>query len=70
MFYYYFNKGGKSPTIIDESCQNLEISVKRIIAGKFLNAGQVCISPDYVYCHEKVFFNSIYFYINEISKII
>lgn len=39
--------GGKSPTIIDESA-NLEKAVKKIIFGKFTNAGQTCIAPDYV----------------------
>ncbi|MBO3097078.1 aldehyde dehydrogenase family protein [Gelidibacter pelagius] len=39
--------GGKSPTIIDDSA-NLETAVKRIIYGKFTNAGQTCIAPDYV----------------------
>ncbi|MBA6152215.1 aldehyde dehydrogenase family protein [Gelidibacter maritimus] len=39
--------GGKSPTIIDDSA-NLGTAVKRIIYGKFTNAGQTCIAPDYV----------------------
>src|SRR5690606_27087071 len=39
--------GGKSPTIIDDSA-HLETAVKRIIYGKFTNAGQTCIAPDYV----------------------
>ncbi|MCK7589763.1 aldehyde dehydrogenase family protein [Subsaxibacter sp. CAU 1640] len=39
--------GGKSPVIIDESA-NLEKAVKKIIFGKFVNAGQTCIAPDYV----------------------
>ena len=39
--------GGKSPVIIDDSV-NLERTVKKIIFGKFLNAGQTCIASDYV----------------------
>lgn len=39
--------GGKSPVIIDESC-NIELAAKRIAWGKFLNSGQSCIAPDYV----------------------
>ncbi len=39
--------GGKSPTIIDDSA-NLEKAVEKIIFGKFTNAGQTCIAPDYV----------------------
>ncbi|MCH4887595.1 aldehyde dehydrogenase [Acidaminobacter sp. JC074] len=45
--------GGKSPTIVDKSA-NINIAAKRIAWGKFLNAGQTCIAPDYVYVHEKV----------------
>lgn len=39
--------GGKSPTIIDDSA-HLEKAVEKIIFGKFTNAGQTCIAPDYV----------------------
>jgi aldehyde dehydrogenase (NAD+) len=39
--------GGKSPTYIDASA-NLEVAARRIAWGKFLNAGQTCIAPDYV----------------------
>jgi len=45
--------GGKSPAIVTESC-NMEVSVKRLVWGKFLNAGQTCIAPDYVLVHKKV----------------
>ncbi len=38
--------GGKSPCIIDKSAK-LEIAARRIVFGKFLNAGQTCIAPDY-----------------------
>ncbi|HLV38970.1 aldehyde dehydrogenase family protein [Xanthomarina sp.] len=39
--------GGKSPTIIDDA-SHLEKTVKKIVYGKFTNAGQTCIAPDYV----------------------
>lgn len=39
--------GGKSPTVIDSSA-NLADTAKRIAFGKFLNAGQACVAPDYV----------------------
>lgn len=45
--------GGKSPCIIDETA-NLELSAKRIIFGKILNAGQTCVAPDYILVHNKV----------------
>ena len=41
--------GGKSPTIVDETA-DIDIAAKRIAWGKFLNAGQTCIAPDYVIC--------------------
>lgn len=47
--------GGKSPTIIDESVTDLELATRRIIWGKCANAGQTCIAPDYVLCHEKYY---------------
>ena len=45
--------GGKSPVIIDESVTNMEVVARRIMWGKCANAGQTCIAPDYVLCHEK-----------------
>jgi aldehyde dehydrogenase (NAD+) len=39
--------GGKSPCIVD-STSNLDITAKRIIWGKFYNAGQTCVAPDYL----------------------
>ena len=45
--------GGKSPVIIDDT-SNLDKAVKKIIFGKFLNAGQTCIAPDYVLINESI----------------
>ncbi|WP_181350020.1 aldehyde dehydrogenase [Thalassobacillus sp. CUG 92003] len=45
--------GGKSPAIVDSDA-NLKLAAKRITWGKFTNAGQTCIAPDYVYVHEDV----------------
>jgi aldehyde dehydrogenase (NAD+) len=39
--------GGKSPAIIDEKV-DLEVAARRVTWGKFLNAGQTCIAPDYL----------------------
>ncbi|WP_280770220.1 aldehyde dehydrogenase [Salipaludibacillus daqingensis] len=44
--------GGKSPAIIMEDA-NLKIAAKRIVWGKFINAGQTCVAPDYILVHEK-----------------
>ena len=46
--------GGKSPCIVDETA-NLKTGVKRIVWGKFLNAGQTCIAPDYIFVHENIY---------------
>lgn len=43
--------GGKNPAIFDETC-NMKVSVQRMVWAKFLNAGQTCIAPDFVYVHE------------------
>ncbi len=45
--------GGKSPTLIDKSCTDLYLAAKRILWGKFSNAGQTCIAPDYALVHEE-----------------
>jgi len=39
--------GGKSPCVVDRSA-DLELAARRICWGKFLNAGQTCVAPDYV----------------------
>lgn len=39
--------GGKSPVIIDRSA-DIDLAAKRIVFGKFINAGQTCVAPDYV----------------------
>ncbi|MCX2719202.1 aldehyde dehydrogenase family protein [Lentiprolixibacter aurantiacus] len=45
--------GGKSPTIVDQSA-NLKTAARKIAWAKFMNAGQVCISPDYLLVQESV----------------
>lgn len=45
--------GGKSPVIVAPSA-NLEVAARRIVWGKFLNAGQTCLAPDYIYVHESI----------------
>ncbi|MCL4131090.1 UNVERIFIED_CONTAM: hypothetical protein GTU68_041248, partial [Idotea baltica] len=43
--------GGKSPTIVDQSA-NINVAARRIAWAKFMNNGQICIAPDYIYVHE------------------
>jgi aldehyde dehydrogenase (NAD+) len=45
--------GGKSPVYVDKSAK-LSVAVKRLLAGKGMNNGQTCISPDHVFVHEAV----------------
>ncbi len=45
--------GGKSPCIVDASA-NLAVSARRIVWGKFFNAGQTCVAPDYVLAHQAI----------------
>lgn len=45
--------GGKSPTIVDKSAK-IDLAARRIAWGKFLNAGQTCVAPDYVYVHKSI----------------
>ncbi|WP_210128663.1 MULTISPECIES: aldehyde dehydrogenase [unclassified Staphylococcus] len=45
--------GGKSPAIIDESA-NIKVASERICFGKFTNAGQTCVAPDYLLVNRKV----------------
>lgn len=44
--------GGKNPCIVDETAK-LQLAAKRIVWGKFINAGQTCIAPDYILVHQK-----------------
>ena len=45
--------GGKSPCIVDESAK-IKLAAKRIVFGKYLNCGQTCVAPDYIWCHRSV----------------
>lgn len=46
--------GGKSPVIVDNTAK-LDVAVKRIVWGKFSNAGQTCVAPDYILVHEDIY---------------
>ena len=45
--------GGKSPCIVDKSA-DIKLAARRIVFGKYLNCGQTCVAPDYIYCHRSV----------------
>lgn len=59
--------GGKSPCIIEDDAK-LEVAAKRIAMGKFLNAGQTCIAPDYLLINEKIKDKFITILIDTINK--
>lgn len=45
--------GGKSPVIVSSKA-DIDVAAKKITWGKFLNAGQTCVAPDYLYVHQSV----------------
>lgn len=45
--------GGKSPCIVHKDAK-VDVTARRIVWGKFLNAGQTCVAPDYLYVHASV----------------
>ena len=45
--------GGKNPCIVDETA-DLEVAAKRIVWGKYINSGQTCVAPDYLFVHSSV----------------
>ncbi|NND26633.1 MAG: aldehyde dehydrogenase [Flavobacteriaceae bacterium] len=50
--------GGKSPCIVDDTVP-INLVAKRLVWGKFLNAGQTCIAPDYLIVHSKIKYDLI-----------
>ena len=59
--------GGKNPCIIDETA-NLKLAAKRIVWGKFLNAGQTCIAPDYIVIQQDMKSHFVDYLKEEITK--
>ncbi|RUT69935.1 aldehyde dehydrogenase [Flavobacterium cupreum] len=59
--------GGKNPCIIDETA-DLKLAAKRIVWGKFINAGQTCIAPDYILIQKNMKINFLSFMMEEITK--
>lgn len=59
--------GGKSPCIIEKTA-NLKVAAKRLVFGKYLNCGQTCIAPDYVFVDETIKEEFMQYVIHEIQK--
>ena len=55
--------GGKSPAIVSKSA-NIKVAAHRIGWGKWVNAGQTCVAPDYLLVHEEIYSD----FIGELSK--
>ena len=59
--------GGKSPTFVCKDA-DLEITAKRMVWAKFLNAGQTCIAPDYVLVEETIKTSFLKAIVRELKK--
>ena len=59
--------GGKSPCIIDET-DNMKLAAKGIVWGKFINAGQTCIAPDYILIQKDMKSHFVDYLKEEITK--
>ncbi len=59
--------GGKSPVIVFSDA-NLKMAAKRIVWGKFFNAGQTCVAPDYMCIESKIYDKFTKYLINELKS--
>ncbi len=59
--------GGKSPAFVTEKA-DLQVAARRIVWGKFINAGQTCVAPDYLYVAENIKAKFLKVLIEEIKK--
>lgn len=59
--------GGKSPCIVDGKT-NIDVAVRRIVWGKWMNAGQTCVAPDYILIEEEYLADFSQALIAEIKK--
>jgi aldehyde dehydrogenase (NAD+) len=59
--------GGKSPAIVDPSA-DIKDSAAKIAWGRFINTGQTCVAPDYIFVHERIFDSFIASLKSEVKK--
>lgn len=64
---YTLELGGKSPAIVTADAP-LARTARRIVWGKFMNAGQTCIAPDYLLVHASIYSQFVEVLIQEIQK--
>jgi len=55
--------GGKSPVVVGKSA-DIKLTATNVMAGKTMNAGQICLAPDYLFIHE----DSVADFIDEAKK--
>ncbi|ODV83764.1 hypothetical protein CANARDRAFT_9327 [[Candida] arabinofermentans NRRL YB-2248] len=60
--------GGKSPAFITSKCGNFSKSIRRMLWGKFTNAGQTCIATDYLLVEDKIYDEVIKIVKDEMTK--
>ncbi len=60
--------GGKSSVIVDDTV-NLKVASKRIAFGKFLNAGQTCVAPDYLIIKDNIKEEFLKYFVEETKQI-
>ncbi len=60
--------GGKSPAIVDDTA-DIELAAEKIVIGKYLNAGQTCIAPDFVLAHETIYKDLVQALVEQASTI-
>lgn len=58
--------GGKSPTVVDATA-DLELAADKILWAKFVNAGQTCVAPDYLFVQETVYKKFLHILANKIA---
>ena len=61
--------GGKSPCIVDSTAK-IPLAARRIVFGKFLNSGQTCVAPDYIFVDKKAESELIFYLKYWINKMI
>lgn len=58
--------GGKSPCIVDKTA-DIGLAARRIVWGKFINAGQTCIAPDFLIVHNSIIDDFLLLLVKEIE---
>ncbi|QDK38136.1 aldehyde dehydrogenase family protein [Bdellovibrio sp. NC01] len=60
--------GGKSPTIIDNTA-DLDLAAEKLLWSKFMNAGQTCVAPDYLFIQETVYPSFVRLFTQKLANI-